>query len=88
MKDSDIKSLERVFRALGNRRRLQIVQYLRTKKHASVGEIAERINLSFTSTSRHLGIMEKADVLDKNQSATIVYYSLTPGIERYLSGLF
>jgi len=85
--DNNIKSLEGIFRALGNRRRLQIFRYIKNKKRASVGEIAEHIDLSLPATSRHLVIMEKADVLDKKQESTTVYYFLSPYSHKNLSNL-
>jgi len=39
-------------KALANRRRILIVRYLRVVKEAVVGGIADKIKLSFKSTSR------------------------------------
>lgn len=74
----DIKNHERILKALANKRRLEIVGYIRDKKEANVGEIAEHIKLSFKSTSRHLAVLSGADILEREQRNVLVFYSLTP----------
>ena len=85
----DIRSVERVLKALANRRRLAIVVYLSGKEQASVGAIAEEIKLSFKSTSRHLAILFNVDILEREQTSTTVLYCLakplTPIIKTVLS---
>jgi len=67
---------ERVLKALANRRRLAIVQFLHAKGPASVGGIAEHIRLSFAATSRHLRALAGADLVESEQVNTTVNYSL------------
>lgn len=71
-----MKELERTLKSLANKRRLCIIQFLKKQKHASVGELAEAINLSFRSTSRHLSVLFGADILEKEQRSIQVYYRL------------
>lgn len=71
------KELERVLKALANKRRLAILSYLKKASEASVGEIAGEINLSFKATSKHLKIMDAADILDKEQRSLQMYYRLS-----------
>jgi DNA-binding transcriptional ArsR family regulator len=66
--------LERRFKALANRRRLLILGFLQKRREASVGEVAETINLSFTSTSKHLNILERAGFVEKEQRSLQVFY--------------
>ncbi len=73
-----MKELERILRALANKRRLAIVQYLKKNREASVTGLAGAINLLFRSTSRHLAILFGAGVLEKRQQSTEVYYFLAP----------
>jgi DNA-binding transcriptional ArsR family regulator len=68
--------LERVLKALANRRRLMILVYLKSKKEATVGEIAHFISLSFKSTSKHLTILRAANLVEKDQQGLEVYYRL------------
>ena len=71
------KELEKIFKALGNRRRLAIITFIKKKKRANVGEIAESIKLSFKSTSRHLAVLSSAEILEKEQSSLYNFYSFS-----------
>ena len=71
------KELERIFKALANRRRLAIIFFIRKKKQANVGEIAEAIKLSFKSTSRHLSILVSSGILDREQNSLYSIYSFS-----------
>lgn len=74
------KEIEKVLKALANRRRLYIVKFLKKQKEASVGDIAAEIHLSFKATSKHLGVLANAGVIDREQRSSLVYYSLVPGM--------
>ena len=71
-----MKELERTLKSLANKRRLEIVQFLKRNREASVGELAEAISLSFRSTSRHLAVLSVADILEKEQRSVQIYYRL------------
>jgi len=71
-----IVETERMFKALANRRRLSIIQFLSTKGSVSVGNIAEHIRLSFAATSRHLRVLANAELVENEQINTTVNYSL------------
>ena len=71
-----MKELEKVLKALANKRRLAILKYLQKTGEASVTEIAKEIKLSFKSTSRHLGILTAADILGKEQRSLSVFYKI------------
>jgi DNA-binding transcriptional ArsR family regulator len=70
------KELEKQLRAMGNRRRLAILKYLKAQGEAPVGDIADEIDLSFKSTSRHLAVLAGADILEKEQRSLKVFYRL------------
>ncbi len=84
-----MKDLEKTLRALGNKRRLALVHFLKKNREAIVTELAEAINLSFRSTSRHLAVLFAAGIVDKRQQSTEVYYFLAikrhPTLEHVLS---
>ena len=61
-------------KALANRRRLAILRFLKTKKEASVGDIAEEIKLSFKATSKHLGVLSAASIVDREQRSLLMFY--------------
>jgi DNA-binding transcriptional ArsR family regulator len=71
------RELERVLKALANRRRLAILRSLKRDKEAPVGDIAAAIRLSFAATSRHLGILIAADLVERDQRGLQVFYRPT-----------
>jgi len=52
------------------------LEYLSKEKEANVGDIAEHINLSFKSTSRHLSTLSAVDLIDREQRSLEVFYRL------------
>ena len=72
-----MKDVEKILKALANRRRLAIIQYLKNTREASVGDIAAKIKLSFKSTSRHLSVLSSTNILDKEQRSLSVFYRLS-----------
>ena len=54
MKELNEKEFERFFRALGNRRRLAILRFLKKEGEATVGDIALVIRLSFAATNKQI----------------------------------
>ena len=74
------KNLEKLLKAVANKRRLAILNYLAKGKEANVGDIAEHINLSFKSTSRHLSTLIAVDLLDREQRSLEVFYRLSKNL--------
>ncbi len=77
MKNSDLKYLEKMLKAMANKRRLAILRYLKQHKEASVGEIASEINLSVKATSKHVIILSALDILEKDQRNLQVFYRIS-----------
>lgn len=77
------KELERVLKSLANKRRIAIVRFLKSEKEATVGTIAEKINLSFKSTSKHLIILFSADIVEKEQKNTQFFYKISTQIPEF-----
>jgi len=71
-----MKDLEKLLKVLANKRRLEIIKYLKNKKEATVKDIASGIKLSFKATSKHLGILYGADIVDREQRSLQMYYHL------------
>ena len=82
-----MKETERILKALANRRRLAILKFLKSQAEASVGDIADRINLSIKATSKHLNILARADLLEKEQRSLLVFYSLSPDHKQFVKSL-
>jgi DNA-binding transcriptional ArsR family regulator len=74
-----MKKVEKILKAFANKRRLAIVGHLRKRGEANVSEIAETIRLSFRSTSRHLAILSNAEIVEKEQRSTEVFYRVISG---------
>jgi len=82
------KELEKILKILANRRRLAIINYLRKKKEAKVGDIADEIKISFKATSKHLGLLFNADIVEKEQRSLQMWYRLSEnqsGVVKYIS---
>jgi len=81
------KSLEKIFKGLANRRRLAVIRALVNGKEMSVSEISRKIKLSFTSTSKHLGMLRQLDILDRRQQELTVYYSISSDLPQIVKKL-
>ena len=73
-----MRQFEKPLKALANKRRLEIIKYLKEKKEAPVGDIAEHIKLSFKATSKHLAVLHSADIVEKDQRNVFYFYSISP----------
>jgi len=76
----NFKKLAKNFKALANERRLKILNFLLKEKKLTVGEISNKINLSFRSTSKHLKVLEGVGFVEWKQVETSVYYSASSGL--------
>lgn len=76
----EVKGLEKVLKALANKRRLAILAYIKKNNEASVSDIAGSIPLSFKATSKHLAILVAADLLDREQRRLHMYYRISSTI--------
>lgn len=72
-----MRKLEKILKALANRRRLAILKHLKENKEVPVTEIAQEINLSFKATSKHLGILSAVDIIEKEQRSLQMFYRLS-----------
>lgn len=75
---ADFKKLERLNKAVANRRRLAILAYLKKEGEAPVWDIAEAIKLSLKATSQHLGVLRASDLVLWEQRSLQVFYRLAP----------
>ena len=82
-----MESIEKVFKAFANRRRLAIIKFLMQTREASVGEIAGAIDLSFKATSKHLTILHRADILEREQRSLLMFYRLTENPTPLIGGV-
>lgn len=72
-----MKDAGRVFRALADPTRRQILQELKGGELAA-GAIAARFDISGPAISRHLAILKAADLVSERRDANRIYYRLEP----------
>jgi ArsR family transcriptional regulator, arsenate/arsenite/antimonite-responsive transcriptional repressor len=70
-----IRSLTKLFRALGDETRLRIVALL-SHGELCVCHLEKALDLSQPNVSRHLGILRAAGVVDGRRDGSWMYYSL------------
>lgn len=76
----EIKIVEKIHKALGNKRRLGAVGYLQAHREATLGEIAEHLHLSYKATSKHLGLLVAADIVEKEQRSVQMFFRISKSI--------
>jgi len=72
-----MKAVSRIFRALADPTRRQILQELKVGELAA-GEIASRFTISGPSISRHLSILKSADLVSERRDGNRILYRLEP----------
>lgn len=82
-----MKTYDKIFRALGNPKRFAIVVYLLKQQEAKVEDIAVAIKLSATSTSKHLVLLDKLDILVFRRESRYIFYRLNIGEHSFLDAL-
>ena len=70
-----MKAVSRIFRALADPTRRQILQDLKESELAA-GEIAARFSISGPSISRHLSILKGADLVSERREGNRIFYRL------------
>lgn len=91
----DLKSLARIrtlfaknrplFSALGNEERQELMLIMLEGNDLSVGELAERTELSRPTVSHHLRILQDAGIISPQKQGTKTIYCMRPG--QYLASI-
>ena len=66
---------EKVFKALGDPTRREIIKMLRRGSLTS-GEIADRFPSAWATVSRHLAVLREADIISAERNGNSISYSL------------
>ncbi len=82
-----MKTIDKIFRALGNPKRLAIVYFLLKRHEATVEDIAEAIRLSHKSTSKHLVLLDKLDLVTYQRKSRYIFYRLNHGEHLFADAL-
>lgn len=72
-----MKDAEGLLKSVANKKRLTILQLLLYEGEKPVSEIAQRIKLSFKSTSKHLLRLERAGFITRSQKIFWGYYFIS-----------
>ncbi|MFA5838371.1 MAG: metalloregulator ArsR/SmtB family transcription factor [Candidatus Paceibacterota bacterium] len=81
------KKVETSIKAIANYRRLAIVSLLKKNGEMSVGDIAEELKISIQAISKHLKLLERADILSSDQRGLLVYYFLNKPLPNFVSNI-
>ena len=67
-----------LLKAMANEYRLLVLCHL-AEGELSVGELNERVDLSQSSLSQHLGVLRQYGLVDTRRESQTIYYRLTEG---------
>jgi rhodanese-related sulfurtransferase/predicted transcriptional regulator len=70
------EQLAKIGKALGNARRVEIIDLLAQAEH-TVEHLADKTHLSVASVSQHLQILRQANLVDVRREGTYAFYSLS-----------
>lgn len=70
-----MKNADRVFEALSSTVRRKILAYI-SEGSLSAGDIAERFDMSQPAISKHLKILESADLVEKKREGQFIMYEM------------
>ncbi len=90
LSDAEAEELERLFRALGDRHRVKILNMLMRAggEPVCVCEFVPALGLAQPTVSYHLKQLSDAGLLERERRGTFAYYRLTPRALERLSALF
>lgn len=72
----DEKNLMKILKAIASEKRFEILKCLYRNKELSVRDMAEMINAPFRSTSKDLGILRRAELVQFRNYNLKRYYSI------------
>ena len=70
-----MRLLSKKFKALGNEKRLAIMNMMLNNEKLNVNEITNRLKITFKATSKHLLILESAGFVKRIKHGLFVYYN-------------
>jgi ArsR family transcriptional regulator len=78
----EIKSISRMFKALGDDTRLRIL-FLLQQKDLCVCEIVKILDVSQSKASRHLAYLKNAGLVEDRREGVWIYYTLDKSKDRF-----
>jgi ArsR family transcriptional regulator len=76
--EKGLAELSSILRVIADEKRLRILKLL-TQQEMCVCDIVERLGLSQSLVSHHLGVLKQAGLVQDRRDAQWVYYSIDPG---------
>ena len=71
-----LKKASLIYRAVNNKVRLQILQYLHEQSKMTVTSLYIKLRLDQSATSQHLGVLRKAGFVSTQRHGKCIYYSI------------
>ena len=71
-----LKKASLLYRAVNNKIRLQIMQYLHDHSKLTVTALYGRLRLDQSATSQHLAVLRKAGLVNTERDGKCIYYSV------------
>jgi DNA-binding transcriptional ArsR family regulator len=87
MSTRKLEERENFFKLLGNKRRLAIIAVLKQYERASVGFIADKIDLSIHATSKHLQLLETGGLAFSTEEGNFRMYHLEKQTKPYMRAI-
>ncbi|TSB46058.1 ArsR/SmtB family transcription factor [Alkalicoccobacillus porphyridii] len=78
--DHDFDVFEKQFKALADKKRLQLLHLLSTRGQTCVCDLVEEMNMTQSKLSYHLKILMNAELLNKETKGTWSYYSVNESV--------
>lgn len=67
---------EKIYKALGHEKRLEMLRLLKLNKYLTVGQIAKTLNVSIQTASQQLKILESAHITESSKEGLQVFYAI------------
>lgn len=81
------KSMEKIFKAIGDFSRIRIINLLMNER-LCVSELSNIMKISISAVSRHLSRLNLVGIINDNQEAQWVYYSIAEDFKKDNQPLF
>ena len=82
----NIKDKERIFKALGDKNRLMIMDLI-SKDELSAGKILEQVNMGQSTLSHHMKILCDSGIVNARKDSRWVYYTINAEVAAEISSV-
>ena len=82
----NIKDKERIFKALGDKNRLMIMDLI-SQEELSAGKILEQVNMGQSTLSHHMKILCDSGIVNARKDSRWVYYTINAEVAAEISSV-